>query len=164
MMAKVFLSLGSNMGDRLNYLERAFNELAANPQITIVDQSSVYETKPVGYLDQDDFLNMVVAIATRLSPHELLDYIQEVELRLGRKRDKHWSPRTIDIDILIFGEEIIEDERLTIPHKLMHERVFVLLPLYEIYQGPIPGVEQTIPNLILDYQAQLPGISVHQLV
>lgn len=164
MMVKVFLSLGSNIGDRLKYLEKAFYELAANPQIKLVDQSSIYETKPEGYTDQDDFLNMVVAIATTLSPSELFNYIQDVELRLGRERNKHWGPRTIDIDILIYGEEIIENERLIIPHKLMHERVFVLLPLYEIYQGLIPGIERSIPDLILDYQEQLPGISVYQLV
>lgn len=163
-MVKVFLSLGSNMGERLDNLQRAFYELAAHPQITLVDQSSIYETEPVGNLEQGDFLNMVVAIATTLGPHELLNYIQEVELRLGRERSETWGPRTIDIDILIYGEEIIEDERLIIPHKLMQERVFVLLPLYEIYQGPIPGIERSLPNLIIDNEKQLPGISAYQLV
>lgn len=163
-MTKVFLGLGSNMGDRYNNLEKAFYGLADHPQIELIDQSSVYETKPIGYLDQDNFLNMVVAIRTTLSPYELLDYIQEVELRLGRKRDQHWGPRTIDIDILIFGEDIIEDECLTVPHRMMRERVFVLLPLYEIYQGPIPGLERSIPNLIIDHKEQLSGITVYHLV
>lgn len=163
-MVRVFLGLGSNMGDRFKNLEQAFYEIAEHPRIAIIDQSSIYETEPVGYLDQDKFLNMVVAVATDLEPQELLVFVQEVENRLGRVRKEKWGPRIIDIDILMYGEELVEDENLVIPHRLMHERLFVLLPLYEIYQGPIPGVESSIANLIIDRKEELSGISVFHLV
>lgn len=164
MMVRVFLGLGSNLGDRFKNLEQAFYELADHPLIAIIDQSSIYETEPVGFLDQDKFLNMVVAVATDLTPQELLTYVNKVEERLGRAREEHWGPRTIDIDILMYGDEVVEEDNLVIPHELMHERLFVLLPLYEIYQGPIPGVDRSIANLIIDRKEELAGISMFHLV
>src|SRR5699024_9592520 len=95
-------------------------------------ESSIYETAPVGFIDQADFLNMVIEVETRLSPIELLDVCQEIELRLGRERVIRFGPRTIDLDILLYNQENLETERLSIPHVRMHERAFVLVPLAEI--------------------------------
>lgn len=163
-MERVFLGLGSNLGDRFKNLEQAFYALAGHPQLAIIDQSSIYETEPVGVVDQEKFLNMVVAIATELTPQELLTYVNEVEESLGRVREERWGARTIDIDILMYGDEIVDEDNLVIPHARMHERLFVLLPLYEIYQGLIPGVDRSIANLIIDRKEELAGISMFHLV
>ncbi len=127
-----FLSLGTNIGDRLQYLHGAVQALWEHPNITVEDISSIYETEPVGYLDQANFLNAVLKISTSLSPHELLDVTQGIELQLGRKREIKWGPRTIDLDILLYNDENMETEKLIIPHPRMYERAFVLIPLKEL--------------------------------
>jgi len=127
-----FLSLGSNLGNRIEFLEEALKQLEANYPIKVVNVSSIYETDPVGYEDQDLFLNMVAQINTNLSPIELLDACQKTELELGRKREIRWGPRTIDLDILLYNDENMIMDRLVIPHPRMHERSFVAIPLLEI--------------------------------
>lgn len=127
-----YLSLGSNMGDRIAMLERAVGQLAAHPEIEVGSISSVYETDPVGFTDQDAFLNIVVEVKTTQSASDLLEVCQKIEQYLQRERLVRWGPRTIDLDILLFNQDNIETERLTIPHPRMHERAFVLVPLLEI--------------------------------
>lgn len=136
----VYLSLGSNMGDRLSYLSQAIQLLQEHSQVQIVKKSSIYETDPIGYTDQDLFLNMVIKIETSLSAHELLSLLQRIENKLGRERLVRWGPRTLDLDILLYNQENIETEQLLIPHPRMYERSFVLIPLFEIE----PNI--TLPN------------------
>lgn len=127
-----FLSLGSNIGDRIVYLESAVSHLIKRYPISVVNVSSIYETDPVGYEEQDLFLNMVIQVKTELSPFELLDACMETEQELGRKREIRWGPRTIDLDILLYNDENILTERLIVPHPRLHERSFVVIPLLEI--------------------------------
>lgn len=130
-----FLSLGSNMGDRVAYLEAACLELAAHPEISILRRSSLYETEPVGYRNQGWFLNRVVGVATTMEPRELLVFVHEIEDRLGRRRLIRWGPRVIDLDILLYGGLVLQTPDLVIPHPRMYERNFVLVPLQEIAPG-----------------------------
>ncbi|MGI6684333.1 MAG: 2-amino-4-hydroxy-6-hydroxymethyldihydropteridine diphosphokinase [Bacillota bacterium] len=127
-----YLSMGSNMGDKLAYLRKALKHLAETPLIKVTGKSSLYETDPVGYREQDFFLNGVVEIETRLTPNHLLNITQDIENRLGRERVIHWGPRTIDIDILLFNEETRIESSLILPHSQLHLRRFVLVPLIEI--------------------------------
>jgi 2-amino-4-hydroxy-6-hydroxymethyldihydropteridine diphosphokinase len=131
-MNTFFLSLGGNMGDRFAYLKEAIRRLREHPQLIIGQISSIFETEPVGYTEQPAFLNLVVGGNTSLSAHQLLLTLNAVEENLGRKRDIRWGPRTIDIDILLYGSELVMEENLQIPHPRMLERLFVLIPLAEI--------------------------------
>ncbi len=132
---EAYLSLGSNIGDRMKYLCDALILLAANPAVVITDVSSVYETDPVGYTDQDCFLNLVCRIETTLDPFSLLHFMQETENRLGRVRTIRFGPRTIDLDLLTYENTVLDTEELTLPHPRMHERDFVRIPLEEIKAG-----------------------------
>ncbi|MBP5493305.1 MAG: 2-amino-4-hydroxy-6-hydroxymethyldihydropteridine diphosphokinase [Clostridiales bacterium] len=129
-MTEAFLSLGSNMGDRLDNLMRAV-ALLDHPAdgIEVAAVSPVFETTPVGYKDQDDFLNICVKINTELPPLALLNVCQKIEQTLQRKREIRWGPRTIDVDILTYGEETMNTPHLIIPHPRMQERGFVQVPL-----------------------------------
>ncbi|MGJ7913683.1 2-amino-4-hydroxy-6-hydroxymethyldihydropteridine diphosphokinase [Neobacillus sp. LXY-1] len=127
-----FIALGSNLGNRYDTLIEAIKMLSSDPNIKLVNKSSVYETDPVGYTDQDLFLNMVIEVRTGLSANELLEKCLATELALGRKREIKWGPRTIDLDILTYNQENIETENLTIPHPRILERAFVMIPLIEI--------------------------------
>lgn len=127
-----FIALGTNQGDRRDFLEAAIKMLEGHPQITLLDYSSIYETEPVGYMDQPKFLNMVIKLETSLSVFELLELTQKIEADLGRKREIRWGPRTIDLDILLFNNENIKSEHLIVPHPRMFERAFVIIPLLEI--------------------------------
>lgn len=134
-MKTAFLGLGTNLGDRLGHLAEALHWLAADPAISIVAGSSVYGSKPVGLLEQPDFLNMVLQVETAHPPLALLSACLGVEARLGRERRERWGPRNIDIDVLLYGQLIWGDDRLVLPHPRMHERGFVLMPLAEIAPG-----------------------------
>ncbi|ANB61288.1 2-amino-4-hydroxy-6-hydroxymethyldihydropteridine diphosphokinase [Anoxybacteroides amylolyticum] len=144
-----YIALGSNIGDRLRYLHEAVEKLATHEQISVIDTSSIYETDPVGYVPQGNFLNMVIHVQTSLSPFALLEATQTIEQELGRKREIRWGPRTLDLDILLYNHENIETERLTIPHPRMTERAFVLVPLFEL-NGDIyiPTVQRCVASLI----------------
>lgn len=131
-MNKAFIGLGSNIQPRRKYLDEAIQTLQENKEIEIMQQSSIYETAPVGYENQDAFLNMVLEIDTSLSNMTLLEVCQEIEQKLGRERTIKNGPRTVDLDILLYNNENRELPRLRIPHPRMHERAFVLVPLYEI--------------------------------
>jgi 2-amino-4-hydroxy-6-hydroxymethyldihydropteridine diphosphokinase len=135
MESNVFLALGSNLGDREYYIEQALNCIQDLRNTRIREKSNIYETEPVGNKDQARFLNMVVKIETELPPEELLTRLQEIESLLKRTREIHWGPRTIDIDILLYGRLQIELPHLTIPHPRMLERAFVLIPLRDVFTG-----------------------------
>ncbi|MBR7554322.1 2-amino-4-hydroxy-6-hydroxymethyldihydropteridine diphosphokinase [Allobacillus sp. GCM10007491] len=132
MKPRVFIALGANIPPKNHYLNEALRKLEADTSIKMIHQSSVYETAPVGYTDQDYFLNMVVEVETVYTPEELLTACQSIEQSLGRRRTIKNGPRTIDLDLLIYGNETVKTEQLTIPHPRMKERAFVLVPLAEI--------------------------------
>ncbi|UOQ91378.1 2-amino-4-hydroxy-6-hydroxymethyldihydropteridine diphosphokinase [Halobacillus shinanisalinarum] len=148
-MIRAYIALGSNIAPREQYLTEAMTMLREHDSIIICTTSKVYETAPVGYVDQNDFLNMVVEIETGLQPLALLDYCQSIEQKLGRKRTIKWGPRTIDLDILLYNEENMKAERLTIPHPHMHERAFVIVPLAEVNPGAyLPSLNQTVEEIL----------------
>ncbi len=127
-----YLSIGSNIGDRLHHLTEAVRALRLHDGIIVTSVSSIYETAPVGYTDQADFLNMVVCVETALAARDLLEVCQKIEHGLGRVRDIRWGPRTADLDILLYNNDNIETKNLIVPHPRMFERAFVLIPLLEI--------------------------------
>jgi len=129
---RIFLGLGSNLGDRAGYLASARHRLMQTGKISLVAASSLYETAPVGMIDQPDFLNQVIEVRSDLSPEQLLDVALAVEAGLGRERRLRWGPRTIDIDLLCFGERLQNSDRLKLPHPEAPRRRFVLVPWTEI--------------------------------
>ncbi|WJY26707.1 2-amino-4-hydroxy-6-hydroxymethyldihydropteridine diphosphokinase [Sporosarcina trichiuri] len=131
-MNTAYLSIGTNMGDREANLARAVDLLRAADGVGPAVVSSIYETAPVGLTEQADFLNVAVRVETSLSAGELLEVCQRIEQELGRVRTVRWGPRTADLDILLYNEERMDTETLTIPHPRMHERAFVLIPLAEL--------------------------------
>jgi 2-amino-4-hydroxy-6-hydroxymethyldihydropteridine diphosphokinase len=131
-MTRVFIGLGSNVGERLTFLQRAVKGLRETIGIEVIQLSSVYETEPVGPADQPWFLNAVVAIATSSRPVTLLDQTQALERALGRKTPYRWGPRTIDLDILLYGSLQVRTATLVIPHAELCHRAFVMIPLLEL--------------------------------
>jgi 2-amino-4-hydroxy-6-hydroxymethyldihydropteridine diphosphokinase len=143
----VFIGLGSNMGNREEFLKTALERI--ENLMTVQAVSSVYETEPVGYEDQGWFLNMVIQGHTRLFPELLLERLQDIEKALGRKRAISNGPRTIDLDILFYGDAVTETGHITVPHPRLHERVFVLEPLAEIAADFVhPVLHQSIAALL----------------
>ena len=146
-----YIGLGSNLGDKKANCRKAIALLAKS--VRVVRVSSLYCTEPIGYTDQDEFVNAVVEIETGLSPDELLRQCRSIEDELGRVRTVRWGPRTIDVDILLYGTLMIETPELTIPHPLLHSRRFVLVPLCEIApQAFHPKLRKTASDLLLDLQ------------
>ncbi|MDC9598594.1 2-amino-4-hydroxy-6-hydroxymethyldihydropteridine diphosphokinase [Xenorhabdus anantnagensis] len=132
-MPRVYIAIGSNLANPLQQVDNALAALKKIPDTTLVVQSSFYRTKPMGPQDQPDYLNLAVALDTQLSPETLLDHTQSIELEQGRvRKDERWGPRTLDLDIMLFGDHIIATERLTIPHYGLKQREFMLYPLAEI--------------------------------
>jgi 2-amino-4-hydroxy-6-hydroxymethyldihydropteridine diphosphokinase len=130
---RAFVGLGSNLGDRESYLRRAIELLREEPGIDVVAVSTVRETEPVDYLDQPRFLNAAALVETALAPRALLGRLLAVELALGRRREGvRFGPRTIDLDLLLYGDESVEESGLVVPHPRLTERRFVLEPLYEL--------------------------------
>jgi 2-amino-4-hydroxy-6-hydroxymethyldihydropteridine diphosphokinase len=149
-MAKIFLSLGSSLGNREHYLESALF-LISHDLGKILKQSCFYETQPWGFSDQNLFLNLVIVIESNLTPIELLKKIHEIETTLNRTRNSdNYEARTIDIDILYYGNEFFNSEKLQIPHKHMHQRKFVLQPLNEIAPEYIHPVLKKTTNQLLN--------------
>jgi 2-amino-4-hydroxy-6-hydroxymethyldihydropteridine diphosphokinase len=147
-MIKVYIGLGSNIGDPQSQLKKAIIAMEMVPSTSVVKTSSFYRSKPVGPQDQPDYINAVVELDTGLSASVLLDYLQAIENEQGRERKVKWGARTLDLDILLFGDEIITDDRLQVPHAEMKNRGFVLLPLNEIFPDcMIPGVD-TVSSLL----------------
>jgi 2-amino-4-hydroxy-6-hydroxymethyldihydropteridine diphosphokinase len=137
MAAVAFLGLGSNLGDRLTNLQAAVDALGAEPGLRVTGSSRVWETTPVGGPPQPDYLNAVLRVETDLSARDLLDAAHRVEARLGRVRTERWGARTIDVDILLYDEERIDEPDLVVPHPRLAQRAFVLLPLLELDPDPI---------------------------
>jgi 2-amino-4-hydroxy-6-hydroxymethyldihydropteridine diphosphokinase len=147
-MNNTWLSLGSNEGDRLQWFQKAMDLLSSNCG-SIVNRSSVYETAAWGLTTQPDFLNMVIEVQTNKTPSQLLTEIHNIETVLGRQRDVKWGQRTLDIDILLYNNDIIKLPGLTIPHPFMQDRRFTLTPLAEIAPAYIhPKFNKTILQLL----------------
>ncbi len=158
------IALGANIGDPLRQIESAFAALAALPETRLVEKSSLYRSAPVGYADQPDFINAVVVIETALSPHALLDALLGIEQIQGRVRDFPNAPRTLDLDIVLYGDRVVQEHGLTIPHARMLERAFVMVPLAEVVPGmPVPGhglVRELSARMDVASMAQLQRMSV----
>lgn len=144
------IALGSNMGDRSEYLKEAQEKISQRVgQIT--RKSKILETEAYGYTEQRDFLNMVISVETELEPDELLNTLLQIEVKLGRVRTIHWGPRTLDLDIIYYGDRIIDTEKLKIPHPDLHNREFVLKPIAEIcpeFHDPLRN--KTVTELLLE--------------
>ena len=149
-MHKVFLSLGSNLGDKLENLKNAITKISLNEHIKISSCSNIYQSMPMYKLNQDDFLNMVIEIETNFRPLELMKYIKDIEILLGRSLDqKHNYPRVIEIDILDYENQLFNTPELTIPHPKLFERMFVLKPWSEISPDYVINNGKTIKDLML---------------
>jgi len=157
MTARAYLGIGSNLGDRLSHLQSAVDGLAAAPGVLVVQVSRVFETEPVGGPPQDDYLNAVVAIDTDLGARDLLRLAQSLEDAADRVREERWGPRTLDVDILLVGDEQIDDPDLVVPHPRMGHRAFVLGPLGDLEPGlvvaPAAGWQGIRP---LDVELRIP--------
>ncbi len=141
-MARVFVGLGSNLGDREGSLRQGLDRLAAEPELEVIRVSSFRETDPVDFVDQPRFVNAVAEVSTDLPPRELLDTLLGIEQTLGRRREgsQRYGPRTIDLDLLLYDDEVLEEPGLTVPHPRLHERRFALEPLAELDPGlVVPG-------------------------
>ena len=143
----VYLSLGSNLADRQSNL--AAVQTALPPEVVVRKSSSLYETEPWGFIDQPDFLNQILLVETRLSARDLLSYIKGLEIEIGREPSFRFGPRLVDIDIIFYGDQIIQEPDLEIPHPRFIERAFVLVPLAEISPDlVVPGTDRTILDLL----------------
>jgi 2-amino-4-hydroxy-6-hydroxymethyldihydropteridine diphosphokinase len=138
-----YLSLGSNLGERAEHLREGVRVVAGTDLYRL---SRVYETEPVGGVVQDDFWNLVLELATEATPRELLERAQRAEVARGRSREVHWGPRTLDVDVLLVGEETSEDPELLLPHPRMYERAFVLYPLAELAPALVSGEQLAASN------------------
>ncbi len=148
-MVQAYLGLGSNIGDRKQQLLKAIDLIGNIKGIKVTKQSSIYETAPIGYTDQPNFLNLCLEIETELSPQQLLKHCLDIEQQLHRVREIRWGPRTLDIDILLYSDNIIETDNLSIPHPRMKERAFVLIPLNDIASDKKdPRLNQKIHDLV----------------
>lgn len=156
MMRRIaYISLGSNLGDRSWNIQQAIDYLYACPQVKILKISSLYRTEPWGEKDQAEFLNAVIKLQTDLGPEALHRYLQEIEYKLHRKRNKKWGPRTIDLDILFFGKILIDEVDLKVPHPEIADRAFVLIPLAEIAPKLYhPVLKKTIATLLTELKAR----------
>ncbi len=132
-MITAYIAVGSNLADPVAQAKAAIDALKTLPKSALIQASQLYSSSPMGPQDQPDYINAVVAIKTELTPFELLDCTQAIELEQGRvRKDERWGPRTLDLDIILYGNEVIDSERLVVPHYGMKEREFVLYPLVEI--------------------------------
>ena len=146
---RVFIALGSNLGDRPAWLRQAQEKLFGVPTVQLVAASAIYETEPVGKTDQPAFLNQVVEVRTALAPEDLLSRLLQVERELGRVRNERWGPRNIDLDLLAFGDRNFKTSRLVLPHPELHHRRFVLQPWAEIApEFIVPGLSATVEELL----------------
>ena len=142
-MTKVYAGLGSNLGNKRENIIRAIDRIDAYEEICVKEKSGFYDTTPVGGPPQPDYVNCVIGLETEIEPQTLLKEFKKIEIELGRKPGVRWGPRVVDLDILLYGDRIVNDRNLKIPHECMHERVFVLGPLCEIspdIKHPVSGI------------------------
>lgn len=162
-MQQVHIGLGSNLGDSRSQLEQALQAMDRLPQTRLLKASSLYSSAPLGPVDQPRYTNAVALLETGLEPLQLLDHLQDIELQHGRQRqkDQRWGPRTLDLDILLFGQLQIAHERLQVPHYHMHQRPFVLYPLAEV---SCAGLQLPDGRMLVDLLLQCPqDSSLHRL-
>jgi 2-amino-4-hydroxy-6-hydroxymethyldihydropteridine diphosphokinase len=150
-----YIALGGNVGDREKNIRTALEKLRQSPDITIKRVSALMENPAVGMEDAPPFLNGVAEIETTLGSHALLHRLLEIEREMGRQRRQRWEPRTIDLDLLLYGNQIISSQELIVPHPLMHERRFVLEPLAELAPNLVhPTLQMTIAGLLQDVKSR----------
>jgi 2-amino-4-hydroxy-6-hydroxymethyldihydropteridine diphosphokinase len=142
-VTRAAIALGSNLDDPEAQVRRGFEEIAGLPSTRVLARSKLYRTKPVGYLDQPDFVNACALVDTSLAPRALLDELLAIEQAHGRKREIPNGPRTLDLDIVLYGDQVVDEPGLTIPHPRAHERSFVLEPLREIWPE---GISRLVPR------------------
>ena len=157
-MSKAFVALGSNLAGDLdspkNQVSRAFQAIDQLPKTTLVQQSSLYQSAPIGYVNQPDFINAVAEIKTQLSPENLLDALLNIEHEAGRERPFANAPRVLDCDLLLYDDVVLHTEKLTLPHPRMYERAFVLLPLAEIAPDLTLANHGNVVKLALEFKNQ----------
>jgi len=159
MRTDAFIGLGSNLKEPAAQLARAVAELAALPKTTLVSQSPFYASRPVGPQDQPDYINGAVWLSTGLDPHTLLNQLQAIEQAHGRERLRRWGPRTLDLDMLVFGNCVLDDDRLTVPHRELANRDFALQPLLDLK----PDLRLPDGNTIANLRAQCPDNRLRKL-
>ncbi|HRE40747.1 MAG TPA: 2-amino-4-hydroxy-6-hydroxymethyldihydropteridine diphosphokinase [Ignavibacteria bacterium] len=153
---KVFLGLGSNVGDKIDFITKAIEEIKKLTDTKLIAKSSLYETEPWGLVEQDDFVNCVVEIETKLKPDELFSGLKSIEKKLFRKERRKWEQREIDIDILFYGDNVIHNDLINIPHREIENRNFVLIPMAELDAEFIhPEHNKSIGELIINTKDSL---------
>ncbi|MCW8885100.1 MAG: 2-amino-4-hydroxy-6-hydroxymethyldihydropteridine diphosphokinase [Motiliproteus sp.] len=148
MTAITFIGLGSNLANPIDQVQRAFEELAQLPNSQLLKRSSLYRSDPVGPADQPDFINAAATLSTEFTPLQLLDQLQSIEQLHQRERIEHWGPRTLDLDLLLYDQQVIDHPRLKVPHPYLEERAFVLYPLAEIAPELQLPDNQTLSELL----------------
>jgi 2-amino-4-hydroxy-6-hydroxymethyldihydropteridine diphosphokinase len=161
MSKTAYVGIGSNLGDKLSNCLKAIEMVDNVPDCRVIVQSDFFRTDPVGVEGHDWYVNGAISLETDLSAHELLNNLLAIEANLGRKRNKKWEPRTIDLDILLFGQDVIDEKDLTIPHPLMHLRKFVLMPMVQLVPNlvhPVLGntMEELLNNPAVEGQTAIP--------
>lgn len=150
---EALVAVGSNIGDSRTYISNAIEELRASRYVKDLSPSELIVTKPYGYTDQPDFLNGAVKLRTILTPHGLLDLLHEIENKADRKREIHWGPRTLDLDIIFYDNEVINEKDLIVPHIDMHNRYFVLKPAAELMPEYVhPVLKKTVSKLLKELE------------